>query len=127
MAKDSLLDISKMLEEYSYEIQDGITELAEEIANEGKTKLKNNKNTYQVRTGKYNKGWRVKTEKGARYVHSTIYNATDYQLTHLLENGHATRNGKRTREFKHIEPVNDECCNSYEREVEELIERGGKK
>ena len=126
MAKDSILDISKILEEYSYEIQDGITELAEEIANEGKNKLKNNKDTYKVRTGKYNKGWRVKTEKGARYVHTTIHNATDYQLTHLLENGHATRNGGRTKAYKHIEPVADDCSEKFEREVEELIERGGK-
>lgn len=126
MAKDSILDISKILEEYSYEIQDGITELAEEIANEGKNKLKNNKSTYKIRTGDYNKGWRVKTEKGARYVHTTIHNATDYQLTHLLENGHATRNGGHTRAFKHIEPVADDCTEKFEREVEELIKRGGK-
>lgn len=126
MAKDNILDISKMLEKYSYEIQDGITELAEEIANEGKNKLKNNKSTYQVRTGNYNKGWRVKVEKGDRYVHATIHNATDYQLTHLLEYGHATRNGKRTREFTHIEPVENESSERFEKEVEELIKRGGK-
>lgn len=126
MAVKGILQVSEILKAYSYEIQDGITELAEEVAKNGKNDLKNSKNTYQVRTGKYNKGWRVKLDKGDRYVHATIYNATDYQLTHLLEKGHATRNGKRTRAFKHIEPIHDECCEKFESGVEKIIERGGK-
>lgn len=126
MAVKGILQLSEILESYSYEIQDRITELAEEVAKNGQNDLKNSKNTYQVRTGNYNKGWRVKLDKGDRYVHATIHNATNYQLTHLLEKGHATRNGKRTRAFKHIEPINDKCCEKFESGVEKIIERGGK-
>lgn len=36
------------------------------------------------RRGQYAKGWTVQDETGGAYV----YNATDWQLTHLLEDGH---------------------------------------
>lgn len=128
MSKSSLLDINEILNDYSHDIQDAITEEAQKIAKEGQSKLKstspkNQKNTKSK--GKYAKGWRVKTTKGRGFVNCTIYNATDYQLTHLLENGHLTRNGGRTRPIKHIEPVHDECCNEFEKSVEKIIKSGG--
>lgn len=55
----------------------------------------------------YNKGWTVTKTK--RDKKATIHNKTDYQLTHLLEKGHAKVNGGRTRAFPHIAPVEQEC------------------
>lgn len=52
---------------------------------------------------KYNKGWTVKKTKRDRTAQ--IHNATDYQLTHLLEKGHALRGGGRAQAFPHIAPV----------------------
>ena len=37
----------------------------------------------------------------------SVYNKKHYQLTHLLEKGHQTRKGGRTKAFEHIGPVND--------------------
>lgn len=51
----------------------------------------------------------------------TVYNKRHYQLTHLLENGHRTRNGQMTRAFKHIEPIADEYLESYLERVEKEI------
>lgn len=125
---NSILDISDILNDYSEEVQEVITEEAEKIANEGKDTLKqtspkNSKNTRHK--GKYAKGWRVKVVKGKGFVNATVYNATDYQLTHLLENEHLTRNGGKTKPIKHIEPVHDKCVENYEKSVERIIKNGG--
>lgn len=45
--------------------------------------------------GKYEKGWRVKlSELRNGDVMAEVWNATDWQLTHLLENGHIIVNKK---------------------------------
>lgn len=59
---------------------------------------------------KYNAGWtsrkdKKKTRKG---ILSIVYNKDHYQLTHLLEKGHAKVNGGRTRSFPHIAPVEEQ-------------------
>lgn len=128
MSKSSLLNINDILNDYSHNIQDEITEEAIKVAKEGMAKLKKTSPTNKKNTphkGRYAKGWRVKTEKGRGFVNCTIYNSTDYQLTHLLENGHLTRNGKKTTPIKHIEPVHDEVVSNYEKGVENIIKGSG--
>ena len=128
MAKD-LLSIIETLNEYSKDIQMGITEEAINIAKKGASKLKQTspKSTKSGRKGKYAKGWKVKTTKGFDSIFCTIYNATDYQLTHLLETSPLTHTGgKYVPKQKHIEPVHDECVKEYEEQVKKIILNGGK-
>ena len=55
----------------------------------------------------YNKSWKSKkTNKG---LGTTIYNEKYYRLTHLLEKGHAFKNGGRARAFPHIAPIADKA------------------
>lgn len=122
MANDSILDIKDILNEYSSEIQEAITEDAQKVAKEAVSELKN---TSPKRTGKYRKGWRVKTTKGNGYVECIVHNATSYQLTHLLEKPHATRNGGRTTPKVHIAPVEEKAVKQYEKDVENIIKNGG--
>lgn len=45
--------------------------------------------------GDYAKGWTHKVRKGGAYsLSDTVYNRTNYQLTHLLEKPHATGRNK---------------------------------
>lgn len=122
MAKDSILDIKDILNEYSVDIQESIVKTAENVAKKGADKLKQ---TSPKRTGKYSKGWRVRTAKGRGEVSSTIYNATNWQLTHLLEKPHLLRNGRLSTPKVHIYPVEQQCIKEYETEVEKVIKNGG--
>lgn len=70
---------------------------------------------------KYNKSWKVMQTKTDKRYHkkATIHNETDYQLTHLLEKGHALRNGGRSTAFPHIRPV----AEKYEDELVKNIKK----
>lgn len=130
MANDSITDVSKILEKYINDINDDIDRETLLIANEGTQALRNESNTYHIRTGKYNKGWRFKTGKKYGEIEATIYNATNYQLTHLLEDGHRiiTRNGLvkgNVKAYPHITPESEKLSSKYERDIEKIIEYGG--
>lgn len=129
MAKNnSILDINDILAGYGDEIQKLIQDEAEKISKEGvkvlkATSPKNKKNT--ANRGKYAKGWRVKKEYKRGEVHCIIHNATDYQLTHLLENSHMKRNGGKTTPIIHIKPVEEKCVSEYLNSVENGIKKVG--
>lgn len=122
----SILDITDILNEYSDDIKDAIMQEAETIAKKGANKLRQ---TSPKNTGKYSKGWKVKTIKGKNYISSNIHNSTNWQLTHLLEKPHVIRNKNGTYGISkpkvHIEPVEQECIQEYERNVENIIKNGG--
>ncbi len=122
MAIKGVFQINDILNDYSIEIQEEMTEEAQRVAKQGVSELKNKS---PKRTGSYRKGWRVKTTKGRGFVNCIIHNATDYQLTHLLEKPHATRNGGKTTPKVHISPVATECVEEYETNVERIIKNGG--
>lgn len=122
MAYDSILDIKEILNDYSLDIQDAMTQEAQIVAKKGVAELKN---APIKRTGKYRKGWRVKTDKGKGFVECTIHNATSWQLTHLLEKEHSLRNGKPSKPIVHIAPVEQQCVSEYQKNVENIIKNGG--
>lgn len=101
---DGLADaIIKELSEYNQEVTDGVKQEVKSVANECKTEIQQNSPKL---TGSYRKGWREKTMyESADDIRISIYNKTDYQLTHLLENGHAKVNGGRVEGKPHIGPA----------------------
>ena len=69
------------------------------------------------------KGWRQKVESVGVFGSQTrvIHNATDYQLTHLLEHGYIHHDtGKRVGQRAHIEAVEQESIAEFTRKVEAL-------
>lgn len=63
-----------------------------------------------VRSGKYKKGWKLYREKAkfkSQLQTLTVYNKTQYRLIHLLEFGHQTAKGTRTKAYPHVQPAED--------------------
>lgn len=66
-----------------------------------------------------------KTMETDRAVEYTWYvKGSDYRLSHLLEDGHALRDGGRTRGTHFIERATDPILEEYLKAVEEIIENG---
>ncbi len=68
-----------------------------------------------------------KSSRGIRgnNVHAIWYvKAPDYRLTHLLVNGHATKDGGRTTADPFLQNALDKVLPEYERAVEEALQDG---
>ncbi len=107
--------IAKALREYTSDVEKGLEREAEETAKNAVKKLRTNS---PKKHGDYAKGWRLK-----RTAHGfVIYNATNHQLTHLLEKPHARRGGgSPVQPQKHIEPVEQEAIQEFTKRAEKVI------
>ena len=117
---DNFMDIATILDDYSKDIYNNMELASSEIAKKGVSTLKQ---TSPKRTGKYRRGWRVKITSNLYSFSSTIYNSTNWRLTHLLEKPHAKRNGGVTTPKIHIRPVEQDCINEYEKAVVNIIKK----
>lgn len=82
--------VMKALAEYGDKTTEMLEEETKSIARQTVSDLKSNS---PKSTGRYAAGWSHKGEKGVYVLSETVYNRTDYQLTHLLEKPHATGGG----------------------------------
>lgn len=128
LAKNSLDQINSILTKYQTEVNEALKKTIQSTAKEGVMALKTLKyadKKYTIRTGDYNKGWTSARESKGKYKNSAvIHNKTDYRLTHLLENGHMTRDGtSRTRAFPHIEPTRDVLEKEVLKNIEDALEK----
>lgn len=78
-------------------------------------------------TGSYAAGWSVRKlpVRGGGAVRYVIHNKTDYQIAHLLEFGHAKRNGGRVSGIPHIAPVAEAHGAKLSDDLARLVVSGG--
>lgn len=114
-------EIAAILSDYTREVQEAITADVVEVAKDTKNELKN---TSPKLTGSYSKGWT--TEKVVQTESRIVYrikNKTDWQLTHLLEYGHAKPGGGMTRAIPHIDPADRKAREKLLRKIKESIQK----
>ena len=125
MALDLTGQISEIFDDYNRDMKRKVNNSVDKVGKDAVDKLKS---TSPKKTGDYARGWKLKRERGRNGINDVvIHNATDWHLTHLLENGHVIRNAKgtygRAPAHVHIKPVeeyfNSEVVEEIQRELEE--------
>jgi hypothetical protein len=102
-------------------------ELKEDVKKAGNTVKKQIESTAPRKTGKYAKSWAVKkTKETSDSIQLVVHSKDRYQLTHLLEHGHALRGGGRTRAFPHIAPAEEEGERQLISDIERDLRKAGK-
>lgn len=117
--------LEKELTLYNQSIVDGIKKQAKKSMSE---LVKRTRETAPV--GKREKHYRdsIKSKKVDENDRSVTYlwyvDGSDYRLSHLLENGHALRDGGRTIGTHFIQKASDPILTQYIEAVEEVLKNG---
>lgn len=108
-------------------IMEGLQEYADLAADEmkkavrkaGQTVKRDINSSAPVRTGRYAKSWRTRTQaETANRLAILVYSPDRYMLSHLLEFGHAKRGGGRVRAIPHIAPAEQHGIEQLEHDIE---------
>lgn len=115
-------EIMKLLEDYSGATAEGVKVA---VSDAGKTVKKEIKANAPTGTGTYSKNWSVKKVKeSSTSLEVTVYSPKRYWQAHLLEFGHALRQGGRARAFPHIADAEETGIRQLEQDIERCIRDG---
>ena len=118
-------ELANTLSAYAGEIAEEVKEAVDTTAQE---LLDNIRADAPKRTGKYKKAMAVKTVSENTYERKKLWyvKSPHYRLQHLLERGHALRNGGRSRAYPHIAKNEEKARVAFEERVERIVKNGGK-
>lgn len=112
--------VAERLHEYGNTVTEQLKEGVEEVATGTVNELRTSS---PKSTGKYRKGWKKKKAfENATTLRYTVHNATSYQLTHLLEFGHAKVNGGRVEAIPHIAAEEQKAIKQMEKKAKEACQ-----
>lgn len=108
--------INTILADYKGIVDERVELATEKTAEQAAANVTSNINKTDMKGKKYRKSIRIKklTERDGHYSSTVYARPPYYRITHLLENGHATRNGGRTRAFPHWAEAEQEAIRDYE-------------
>lgn len=111
--------IGKELGDYFDDITEDVKNAVEVTTRECVAEIKQRS---PERTGAYRRSWTA-TEMFNRRgsIRFTVHNKKHYRLTHLLENGHAKKNGGRVEGTPHIAPAEQNAEKNLIKRIEEAI------
>lgn len=115
--------IVRAVKDYTEDVEDAIKDEIDDTAKAVQQELRA---TSPEDKGDYKKGWRIKRADTSTSTRRIIHNATDYQLVHLLEKGHAKRGGGRVAAKPHVGPAVDRHIPKMERNIERIVKGGGR-
>ena len=111
-------------------IMEGLQEYANMATDEMKVAVKKAAKTVKkdiqagapVKSGAYSKSWATKTMKDSSVaLEVVVHSKNRYQLAHLLEKGHAKRNGGRVGGRAHIAPAEQHGMDQLEQDIERAL------
>lgn len=115
-------EIANILTEYKDELDDLVVDITDEVVKEARDELKIISPVGE--TGEYRDGWTISVrQKGINFFSKAVWNKKHYRLTHLLEFGHATKNGGHTTAQPHVRPTEQKYKEKFVDEFERRVKR----
>ncbi|MCH4007854.1 MAG: HK97 gp10 family phage protein [Eubacterium sp.] len=114
--------IMKELDEYASLASDELKDAVKKTAKDVRTDIRD---SAPIRTGKYKKSWSVKrVSESANSINLVVHSRNRYQIAHLLEHGHAKRNGGRVAARPHIAPAEQRGNEELEKLIKQKLKGG---
>ncbi len=105
-------EIMKGLTEYSELADSAMKKAVRKTATSVKKEISANA---PIKSGRYKKSWTAKkTKENSHSLEMTVHSKDRYQIAHLLEKGHAKRNGGRVAAIPHIAPAEENGADMLE-------------
>lgn len=120
------IEIAATLSEYSQDVTDAVKDKCKKAAKEAVSELKQ---TSPKRTEEYAKSWRAKVlYESNDDIRISVQNGKKSRLTHVLENGHVSKNGTqrvygKVKAFPHIKEAETHVIEKLGNDVKVAIKQ----
>ena len=115
-------EITKAVMEYTEDVSEAIDKRVDEVAKEVRDEAAREA---PKRTGDYAKGFKVTKQDSGGSSRRIVWNKKHSRRVHLLEFGHAKRNGGRVQGRPHLRPAYDRFGAKLPDEIARIIRNGG--
>ena len=126
-ADDLAKALSDACKEFTDEVKEKVENKINQIAQETVEDVKSLAPVYHGKNkktskGRYKRSWKYRTDKERGSINAVVYaSGKQYNLTHLLENGHLNRDGtSRSKAFPHISVADKNMQEKLEKILDDL-------